>query len=90
MDGDGCELSVVGFLDLGALFLAGLFSLQGQQTGKSVLVQVNQVQGTQPVQAFVEDEFIVVLKKESRAGFRAVRERLQSAASQFPISSRSH
>jgi len=57
-------------LGLGALFLAGLFSLQGQQTGKSVVVQVDQVQGTEPVQAFVEDEFIVVLKKEGRASFR--------------------
>ena len=59
-------------LGLGALFLAAMLNLQGQQTGKSVLVQVDQVQGTQPVQAFVEDEFIVVLKKESRAGFRAL------------------
>ena len=59
-------------LGLGALFLVGLFSLQGQQTGKSVLVHVNQVQGAQPFQAFVEDEFIVVLKKEVRAGFRAL------------------
>ncbi|MCI0621538.1 MAG: S8 family serine peptidase, partial [Acidobacteria bacterium] len=59
-------------LGLGALFLMALLSLQGQQTSNSVLVKVNQVQGTEPIQAFVEDEFIVVLKKEVRAGFRAV------------------
>src|SRR6185436_13887755 len=57
-------------LGLGVLFSTTSRRVQGQQGRNETVLQVNQVQGTDPVQAFVEDEFIVVLKSEIRGGFR--------------------
>jgi subtilisin family serine protease/uncharacterized membrane protein YkoI len=61
-----CSVSV----GLAVLFTTTSRRVQGQQGRNETRVQVNQVQGTEPVQAFVEDEFIVVLKRAVRAGFR--------------------
>ena len=58
-------------LGLGILFSTTSHRVQGQQGRNETVLQVNQVQGREPVQAFVEDEFIVVLKREIRGGVRA-------------------
>ena len=58
-------------LGLGVLFSTTSHRVQGRQGRNETVLQVNQVQGKEPVQAFVEDEFIVVLKREIRGGVRA-------------------
>src|SRR5262249_24618140 len=57
-------------LGLSILFTTTSSHVKGQQGRNETVVQVNQVQGRGVAQTFVEDEFIVVLKRDIRAGFR--------------------
>src|SRR5262247_19165 len=65
------KLSCLVGVGLSLLFMTTSHRVQGQQGRNETVLQTNQVQGTEAVQAFVEDEFIVVLKSDVRGRFRA-------------------
>ena len=65
------KLSCLVGVSLSLLFMTTSHRVQGQQGRNESVLQTNQVQGTEAVQAFVEDEFIVVLKSDVRGRFRA-------------------
>ena len=52
------------------LFIAASSRVKGQQGQTGTLVNIGQIQGADNLPSYVEDEFIVVLKKEVRRGFR--------------------
>src|SRR5207247_3410287 len=64
------SLLVIGFL---LVILAVSLTIRGQNSTNSTVVRVDRIQGVNPTEMFVEDEFIVVLKRGPRAGFRVGR-----------------
>src|SRR5438034_10907493 len=73
------SLLVIGFL---LVILAVSLTLRGQNSTNSTVVRVDRIQGVNPTEMFVEDEFIAVSKRGIRAGFRVGRGPLQHAIRQ--------